>query len=176
MAVVAGTGLTGTYFDNPDFTGTSTARLDKKLYFAFGTAAPATGIAPTYYSVRWTGKIKPAYSETYTFTTMTDDGVRLWVNHKLIIDDWNTRAGPITHTGTVTLEASKRVDILLEYFNKKSRPVPPRQRGPNFSTSTTSSSSSPTACPKRSPRASALASTPFTTSRSSSRSTRRACG
>jgi hypothetical protein len=117
-AAVPGTGLRATYFDNVDFTGASVTRLEKKVYADYGVSPPAPNIAPTNYSVRWTGKIKPSYSETYTFHTMADDGVRLWVNHRLVIDDWHTHK-PLERSGTVTLEASKRVDIQLEYFNKR---------------------------------------------------------
>jgi unsaturated chondroitin disaccharide hydrolase len=118
MAVVPGTGLSATYYDNLDFTGTSVTRIEKKVFADYGLASPVPSIAPTTYSVRWTGKIKPSFSETYTFHTTADDGVRLWVNHRLIIDDWNTHA-PAERAGTVSLEASKRVDIQLEYFNKR---------------------------------------------------------
>jgi unsaturated chondroitin disaccharide hydrolase len=44
--------------------------------------------------------------------------VRLWVNHRLVIDDWQTHK-PLERAGQVTLEANKRVDIQLEYFNKR---------------------------------------------------------
>ena len=118
MAAVPGTGLTATYYDNFDFTGATVTRLEKKIFADYGVASPAPDIAPTTYSVRWTGKIKPSYSETYTFHTTADDGVRLWVNHRLVIDDWHTHK-PLERSGTVTLEANKRVDIQLEYFNKR---------------------------------------------------------
>ena len=32
------------------------------------------------FSARWTGQIEAPYSGTYTFYTVSDDGVRLWVN------------------------------------------------------------------------------------------------
>src|SRR5688500_1344283 len=107
MAVVPGTGLSATYYDNLDFTGASVTRLEKKVYADFSVASPAQAIAPTTYSVRWTGRIKPSFSETYTFHTTADDGVRLWVNHRLVIDDWHTHK-PAERSGTVTLQASKR--------------------------------------------------------------------
>jgi len=116
-AASPGTGLNATYYDNLDFTGPSVTRLEKKVYADYGVAEPAPAIAPTTYSVRWTGKIKPSFSETYTFHTTADDGVRLWINHRLVIDDWNTHK-PLERAGTVALDANTRVDIQLEYFNK----------------------------------------------------------
>ena len=37
-------------------------------------------IGQTNFTARWTGSVQPQYDETYTFTTVADDGVRLWVN------------------------------------------------------------------------------------------------
>jgi hypothetical protein len=116
LAVNPGTGLVAAYFPNSDFTGAPAVRIDHKVYF--DPAALPTGLAPTTYSIRWTGKIKPAYSETYTFTTHADDGIRLWIDHKLIIDDWNIHP-PAEQSETIALSASRKVDIQVEYFNHK---------------------------------------------------------
>jgi len=117
-AAVPGTGLSATYYDNVDFTSPGVTRVEKKIFADYGVASPAPSIAPTTYSVRWTGKVKPSFSEAYTFHTTADDGVRLWVNHRLVIDDWQTHK-PLERSGTVALEANRRVDIQLEYFNKR---------------------------------------------------------
>src|SRR3954447_3729270 len=87
----AGTGLQATYFDNTNFTGASVTRVDKTVSFTWGTnLAPAAGIGLDTYSVRWTGQVKPRFSETYTFKALIDDGGRLWVNHRLLVDKWST--------------------------------------------------------------------------------------
>jgi unsaturated chondroitin disaccharide hydrolase len=117
MAVTtAGTGLSATYFNNIDLTGASAARIERKVYADFATTPPPPPIAPTTFSARWTGKIKPSFGETYTFYATADDGVRLWVNHKLLIDDWTTHAAR-EDRGTIALTASRKVDVQLEYFN-----------------------------------------------------------
>ena len=67
------------------------------------------------YSLRWTGKIVPDFSETYTFYSVADDGTRLWIDGKLLIDDWTTHA-PEERQGKIELKAGKAVDIRLEYF------------------------------------------------------------
>ncbi len=64
---VATNGLTGVYYDNIDFTGTSKTQVDATINKAWAKAAPITGIAASTYSVRWTGQIMPAFSQTYTF-------------------------------------------------------------------------------------------------------------
>ena len=66
------------------------------------------------FSVRWSGTVTPQFSETYTFSTQTDDGVRLWINGKLLIDNWNN--GVFDSSGTIALQAGKAVSIKMEYF------------------------------------------------------------
>lgn len=116
MAVAVGTGLQATYFNNANFTGSNVTRLDGKVFFDFAKTPPPAAIAPSTYSVRWTGKIKPSYSEAYTFHAGSDDGIRVWVNHRLVIDDWTSHPWREV-SGTVQLQAAQKVDIQVEYFN-----------------------------------------------------------
>ncbi len=98
-------GFTGTYFNNADLTNPAYMRSDAQINFDWQSAAPAAGIAPMTYSARWTGKIKPAYSQTYTFTLTADDGVRLYVGGQLLIDRWADRsalAGDADRDGVVS--------------------------------------------------------------------------
>jgi hypothetical protein len=67
------------------------------------------------FSVRWTGSIEPRHSEEYTFATLSNDGVRLWVDGKLVIDDWTTHSAK-EGQGKVKLAAGRRHDLKLEYF------------------------------------------------------------
>src|SRR5688500_6161135 len=82
----AGNGLLGQYFHNKDFSGLALTRTDATVNFNWGSGSPAAAIGPDIFSVRWTVKIIPHKSEAYTFYTSTDDGVRLWVGGKLVID------------------------------------------------------------------------------------------
>ena len=69
----------------------------------------------TQYSARWTGQLEPKQAEEYTLHTFSNDGVRLWVNGQLVIDNW-TDHGEKEDTGKITLAAGKRYDVKLEYF------------------------------------------------------------
>jgi hypothetical protein len=109
-------GLTGEYFDNMDFTGTKVTRIDPTVRFDWNAYAP-NGIGPDEWSARWSGQVKPAYSETYTFYTTSDDGIRLWVNGQKVIDNWTDHA-PTEDTGQVALTAGQRHDIRLEYYER----------------------------------------------------------
>ena len=68
------------------------------------------------FSIRWTGTVTPKYSETYTFTTRSDDGVRLFVNGKQVIDNW-TDHGATDDTATVALKAGEPCTLKMEYYN-----------------------------------------------------------
>lgn len=120
-----GTGLTGQYFTNSSSTYTSSAnfnatnlmftRVDPMVNFIWTATNPPFTKA-TNYTIRWTGQVQPQYSETYTFDTKTDDGVKLWVNDQLIINKWQTQ-GATDWTGSIALQAGVRYDIKMEYFN-----------------------------------------------------------
>src|SRR5262249_9751248 len=83
-----GTGLLGHYFSSPDLTGPAWTRTDGTIDFAWNGARPAPPVPGHDFSVRWTGEVQAQFSETYTFWTRSDDGVRLWVDGRLLIDDW----------------------------------------------------------------------------------------
>ena len=110
-------GLRGVYYDNIDFTGTELIRTDATVNFDWGTGTPAPGIGADTFSVRWTGQVKPRYSETYTFSTLSDDGVRLWVNDQLLIDNWTDHA-PATNSGTIALTADQNYAIKMEFYER----------------------------------------------------------
>lgn len=112
-----GTGLRGEYFDNIDLTNFKLTRVDEKIDFFWGMYSPATEVRDDEtYSVRWSGKIRPFHSEEYTFYIVRDNGVRLWIDNKLIIDKWDSETS-FSDTGKIVLEAGKFYDIKLEYFN-----------------------------------------------------------
>jgi hypothetical protein len=109
-------GLRGEYFDNDDFTRAAMTRIDSRVSFTWGLSAPHPAMDPDYFSVRWTGRVEPSYGETYTFYVVSDDGVRLWVDGKLLIDDWKVR-GTEERSGTVDLVGGRSYELKLEYFD-----------------------------------------------------------
>jgi hypothetical protein len=115
--LLASHGLNASYFNHPDFTGSTFERLDANVHMDFGVhARPAPGIHGNTYSIRWDGLIEPAFSETYTFSVRHNDGVRLWINGQLIIDKWHH--GPhVTDTGSIALRHKHFYDLRLEFFD-----------------------------------------------------------
>jgi hypothetical protein len=69
----------------------------------------------TQFSARWTGRMEVSDSGEYTFHTFSNDGVRLWVDGREIINNW-TDHSETRDTERVQLEAGRRYDVKLEYF------------------------------------------------------------
>lgn len=120
-AIGTGAGLLGQYFANQlkTFVPPPTlVRTDAVVNFNWNTVSPDPSIPTTDYTVRWTGMVQPQFNETYTFSTTTDDGVRLWVNGQLLIDGWVDQA-PTTWTGTIALQAQQYYNIQMDYYQNQ---------------------------------------------------------
>lgn len=112
-----GTGLKAEYFDAMNFTGLMLTRTDATVDFTW-PGAPAGGMGAETFSVRWTGQIEPRFSERYTFYTTSDDGVRLWVNGQLVIDNWSDHAA-VENSGSIALVAGQKVSIKMEFYENR---------------------------------------------------------
>jgi hypothetical protein len=66
--------------------------------------------------------VLPAFTETYTFYTTSDDGIRMSVNGVQIINNW-TNHGATVNSGTIALTAGVRANILVEYFENTGNTV-----------------------------------------------------
>lgn len=111
-------GLKGEYFTNAELKGTpDLVRIDPEIRFEWGQAAPAPQFPVDNFSVRWTGKIGPVPTNgTYRFTTTSDDGVRLWIDGKLLIDKWKPMSLD-DNLGEIVLKKGQSYDVKLEYFD-----------------------------------------------------------
>jgi hypothetical protein len=114
-ALGSGIGLRADYYDNMDFTGTRVRRIDPVVDFDWGGGPPDPIIGADQFTVRWIGQVQPRFDETYTFYTVSDDGVRLWVNNQLLIDNWTDHA-PTENTGFLPLQAGNLYDIKMEMY------------------------------------------------------------
>lgn len=112
-----GIGLTGFYYDNANYTTLRTVRNDATVNFDWNTTTPAgtTLSAPDTFSVRWTGKVQAPTTGAFTFTTTSDDGVRLYVNNQLIINNYTDHAAT-DNSGTINLTAGQLYDIKMEFY------------------------------------------------------------
>ncbi len=108
-----GTGLRADYRDK---WGGHVSRTDTTINFNWGEGSPAPGIGTDHFTVAWSGQIDADYPENYTFYTSTDDGVRLWVDGKLLIDNWQENHKGKENKGTIFLQAGQKYDIRMEYY------------------------------------------------------------
>ena len=94
VAPPTGSGLRAEYFvKDKNLAGTPVlTRTDSTVNFNWRGGSPDAQLPCDKFSVRWTGQVEAQYSETYTFITRSDDGVRLWVNGERIIDNWTDHA------------------------------------------------------------------------------------
>jgi len=109
-------GLLGEYFDNSHFQGKPAfARVDSIVDFNFGEKSPDPRIANAKdFSVRWTGTFVPQLNGLYRLAIASDDGSRLYLDDKLVVDDWGQH--PETQRSCeVQLEAGKAYNVRIEY-------------------------------------------------------------
>ncbi len=107
-------GLLGEYSDG---LGNSVSRVDGQIDFNWGTNAPHPSLAAGQFDIGWTGQLRPDYSGDYTFLINSDEGVRLWIDNELIVDDWLAHTAR-TASGGRWLEAGRLYDVRLEYYNQ----------------------------------------------------------
>lgn len=112
IANLEGFGLTGRYYNGNNFDTFLTERIDPIVDLPSSSGSATYGQNTSNYSIRWEGKIKSKAAGSYLFSILHDDGVKLWVNGTLVIDQWGT-AG--THTGTITLAADTLYDIKIDF-------------------------------------------------------------
>lgn len=111
-----GTGLAAQFWPNSSFTGNPTeTRTDATVNYNWKfTGSPAAALPAETFSSRWTGTVEAPFSENYTFTTLSDDTIRLWIDDRLVIDN-TTPHGPAIDKATVPLTAGHRHAIKVEH-------------------------------------------------------------
>src|SRR3989338_3496235 len=106
--------FSGCYYNGKDFNTLAFIRNDSNpLNFDWNTSAPAVGVNSDLFSVRWQGDFS-FQASSYNFTVTADDGVRLYVDNELLINQWKNQAAT-TYTAIKTLTAGEHL-IKLEYY------------------------------------------------------------
>ena len=109
-------GLLGEYFPNPTLSGTpQLTRVDEQVNFNFGSGEPAPELPVDNFSVRWTGTVTPPVAGDYVLGMTSDDGSRLFIDDRLVVDNWGTHTAT-TATATVHLDAGPH-NVRIEYFD-----------------------------------------------------------
>ena len=92
--------------------------MDAQVDFAWKAGSPTEGIAHEQFSARWQGVLTPRVTGYYTFSTRSDDGVRLVLDGRRIIDAWSSHPVRTDTSGRVHLRADRRYPLRLEYYER----------------------------------------------------------
>ena len=123
-------GLTGHYYNNMNLDGEATlVRINSEIKFKWnlGESPTSTDVAQGIltsdkaindekFSIRWTGKLLAPMTGIYKLGVSADDGCRLWIDGKIVVDCWSNHNRKEVFLSDVTLERGKTYDIKLEYF------------------------------------------------------------
>jgi Concanavalin A-like lectin/glucanases superfamily/PA14 domain len=111
-----GGGVKGQYFKGMNFETFVLSRIDPQINFNWGDpGGPDPAVGVDNFSARWTGEVEAAFTETYTFYTNSDDGVRLWINGQQLVDNW-TDHGATENSGKIDLVAGNSYSLQMEYY------------------------------------------------------------
>ena len=110
------TGMKGEYFSNMNLSGKPVlTRIDSMVNFNFGTNSPAPGIPEDHFSIRWKGKIVPP-EIIHHIGTSTDDGARLYLDGKLLINDWRDHAEQ-QNSAEAELKPGKEYEVEFDQYD-----------------------------------------------------------
>jgi len=104
------------YFANRKLDGSPVLeRRDPAIDFDWGDGSPDPAVPADNFSVRWkrTLGFTPG---TYRFYASCDDGVRISVDGKRIVDAWQDQKLPNTRWGDITLAAGRHT-VVVEYYD-----------------------------------------------------------
>jgi RHS repeat-associated protein len=104
------------YYNNTSLTGTPVYQTTEgAINHTWASGGPGNGVNSDYFSARWQGSFVFSQGD-YTFSSTTDDGVRVWVDNNMIINNW-TDHGPTVDTANVNLSAGTH-EVKMEYYEK----------------------------------------------------------
>ncbi|UKT62664.1 beta-glucosidase [Pedobacter mucosus] len=112
-------GLIGTYFETNDLSGQPIfSKIDKKIDFNWTLYAPNEKLKSDNYSIRWEGEIKISSTGRYKIGLEGNDGYRLYINGKLVIDQWSKNSYHVRLTD-FSFEANKVYPVKVEFKEPK---------------------------------------------------------
>lgn len=111
-----GKGMQGAYYDISKQTTANRTQIDAGINFRWNGSPPVTGFTSGPFVVRWMGWITSIEAGTYQFATTSDDGIRMWLNGALSINNPTNRTTTTTTSSSITLAAGQRIQVQLEYY------------------------------------------------------------
>ncbi len=112
-------GLQAEYFANIALNGTPVLkRTDKTIDFRWTLFGPGTGMDADFYSARWTGQLLSPVTGNYKIGLEGNDGFRLYINNKLVIDNWQKQSYN-TKVADYFFEKGKSYNLKVEFYEPK---------------------------------------------------------
>ena len=91
-------------------------RTEDSIDHNWGSGEVAGGLSDSV-SARWTADLEAPFTETYQFITTTDDGVRLWLDGRRVINNW-TNHGSTDDVAAVDLVAGQFYRVRMEWYRQ----------------------------------------------------------
>ncbi len=111
-------GLKAEYFSGTKLKGEPKVRKDEWINFEPNNQAPDPFLPDSPLSIRWSGTLRPEVTGEYELSFTSDDGCRLWIDDKLVIDAWGGHSVR-SDKAAIRLEAGKDYKIVSEYWNER---------------------------------------------------------
>ncbi len=109
-------GLKAEYFSNITLSGDAAVmRIDTSINFQWTLSSPDKKIPLDFYSARWTGNIHLPKTGMFKIGLDGDDGFRLYINNKLLIDNWQKQTYS-TLLADYFFEKDENYNIRIEFF------------------------------------------------------------
>jgi alpha-glucosidase (family GH31 glycosyl hydrolase) len=110
-------GLNAAYFANTNLSGAPTlTRVDPNIDFNWNNGSPGGSMPSQNFTVRWTGNLTiPPGTGDVRLAALSDDGVRVWVNGQLCLDNWGPNDS-VTTEATNVLQAGQTYALRVEYL------------------------------------------------------------
>ncbi len=109
-----GDGLRGDYYDGLNFEHLIGTRRDALIDFFWRGEKPLSGVPAEQFTVRWTGWLVPPVTGHYVLHLAVDDGARLWLDGKQLLDEW--RGQPLGYYDVpLDLQAGRPYRLRLDY-------------------------------------------------------------
>jgi beta-glucosidase len=111
-----GNGLQAQYFDNLTLQSNPVlTRVDKQLDFLWTLSSPDKTLPADHYAARWTGQLKAPHTGQLRIGLQANDGYRLYLNNKLLINRW-TKNSYSTQLASIVIEKDKYYDLKVEFY------------------------------------------------------------
>ena len=111
-------GLRARYFANETLSGNLAVQRVEAVDFALAATGPGAGLPVDHFSARWAGRITAPVSGKYQVETISDDGVRVWVNGVLVINNWAAHSPATNAAASMNWVAGQKYGVVIEYFDR----------------------------------------------------------